>query len=516
MHRWIIAASIGLCLATGALSVLVARPLERAAFAGTAGNTLLLLAVAGLVLGPLLRRAVRRQFDVFEPITLFAAMVLLGYVVPAIMVMRSSDPVWDDWGHRSTGDQAVLLRGALLVTVYAVAGFAVGYHGPVGAWLAHRLPLAPAAWSAPALRSVTTLYVGLGFASLGALVVLLGGFGVLFGNLNNRVQLLTGLNYFLLGGQFIVVAMWLLYANRLRTPGRHPLLDASPVVLLALAVTMASGSKFQVLGVLMVVVIMGHYLVRRVSFARALVLALLGIGLFVGYNLYFREYLIRGYVVLSIHNENDNALEAIWWRFSRDTFIQVQTLMLLVDYFPKDHAFLRGETFASILTAPIPRSLFPGKPESPAGVVSTLVFPDLYARGTSIPPSLVGEAYINFGGFGVFAVMAIFGAFYRTAYAYLRRAPTRPGVVLVYAIVLTLLIHYVRGESFAPTILLLIQLVPTIVALALIRPPRKRGRHEMTPASFRSAMSVPTTSASSGVATVSASKDRSVVTLDAV
>jgi oligosaccharide repeat unit polymerase len=464
----VVICAVVLSLVLGSLIYKLASPLERTSFAGAAGNTLLLILVVALAFGPLVWRIVHKRFDLFEPTTIFAAMILLGYTVPAIMVMRHGDPVWEDWGSRSSGDQAALLRSALIVTLYAVAGFAVGYNGPLGVWVAGRLPLAPSTWSISAFRSISALYIAIGFSSLAILVVLLGGVSVLFGNLNNRVQLLTGLNYFLLGGQFVVVAMWLRYAHLLQRPLRHPMLSGGPLILVALAVTLASGSKFQVLGVLVVVVILGHYLVRRVSFTRGFLLALLGVGLFVGYNLYFREYLIRGYVVLNVHDEGHNAIEAIWWRFSRDTFIQIQTLMLLVDYFPRDHGFLGGQTFASLFTAPIPRSLYPGKPPSPAGVVSTIVFPDLYVRGTSIPPSLVGEAYINFGRIGAFAVMALFGAFYRTAYAYLMRAPKRPAVVLIYAIVATMMIHWIRGESFAPAILIIIQLVPTIIALRAI------------------------------------------------
>ncbi|WP_036829988.1 hypothetical protein, partial [Photobacterium sanctipauli] len=74
-----------------------------------------------------------------------------------------------------------------------------------------------------------------------------------------------------------------------------------------------------------------------------------------------------------------------------------------------------GETYINWLFAPIPRSIYPNKPQG----VGKLNAVENYSRDdTAIPPGVVGESYWNFGVFGVIIVGLFWGVFLKILWSY--------------------------------------------------------------------------------------------------
>lgn len=88
------------------------------------------------------------------------------------------------------------------------------------------------------------------------------------------------------------------------------------------------------------------------------------------------------------------------------------TTAALVDAVPDrvDHAF--GRTYAEVVALPVPRALWPGKPE---GTVRE-VLADLFDEDIGAAFPFYGEAYLNFGWPGALAATAVFGFLLETAW----------------------------------------------------------------------------------------------------
>lgn len=73
----------------------------------------------------------------------------------------------------------------------------------------------------------------------------------------------------------------------------------------------------------------------------------------------------------------------------------------LYESIPDVHPYLFGSSFWGVFLGPIPRSAFPLKPENTQRIVCSILKPGMYLVGGTIPPSLFGDAYLNFGHYGV-------------------------------------------------------------------------------------------------------------------
>lgn len=77
---------------------------------------------------------------------------------------------------------------------------------------------------------------------------------------------------------------------------------------------------------------------------------------------------------------------------------------------PESMPFLHGKTYKMICWIPVPRVLYPARPKF---TVNYLSLADPEVTSSSAPVTAVGEAYINFGWFGIPIVFVILGLVYR-------------------------------------------------------------------------------------------------------
>jgi hypothetical protein len=123
----------------------------------------------------------------------------------------------------------------------------------------------------------------------------------------------------------------------------------------------------------------------------------------------------------------------------------------------------------ALLTIAIPSALYPDKYLTAPGVFTLTIDPDRWVKeGTTLPPGLIGEMYMNFGSAGVLLGLIVFGA----AFGWMRRVARMrardPLIITLYSLAVAMMAHYVRGEAVSPTVLLLIFALPTVTALSLV------------------------------------------------
>ncbi len=95
----------------------------------------------------------------------------------------------------------------------------------------------------------------------------------------------------------------------------------------------------------------------------------------------------------------------------RDPLNYHEFLVAAVEYFPDRHAFLNGATYRRLLVFFLPRRYFHAiKPADPNMTFAEVVDPHSAAALTTIPPTMMGDGYINFWGWPGVLIMAANGA----------------------------------------------------------------------------------------------------------
>lgn len=387
-------------------------------------------------------------------------MIVLGYVGPAYDVLRQSDLFFLRYPSGVHALQDDVVR-ALWMALLATVSFAVGWYAP-------RRPIPAQPYTIRWRPSTITLFgvaytvAGLALFSVGVMVV--GGPSVLLSGLGDRLRLTQGLNY-LFQATVLLVVVSIVWFTWLLTTGRS-LRSVSfwGYTFLAFVVNATQGSKSILFIFLLILAVLYHRLRRPIAGSLALLGGVFTFMALTAYALFAREYLAIG--MLSSLEAFDvasmfNVLRAEFF----GNFIQLQTMIVLVGRVPHDLGYQLGRTYLATVTMPVPRGLWPDKPLPSTGVFTLAFWPDSWLmNGTTLPPGLFGEFYLNFGWVGVAVGAFLFARFGRWLLARHAAAPMDPERVLVYALFVAMCAHYIRGD-FGATVGLLELLLPTLVLL---------------------------------------------------
>lgn len=384
-------------------------------------------------LAPALVGLLRGTLDVFEPVHAYALSKLIYFVVVPLVLLRRDD-------FRLEGiSYAHLLPLTLVYALLALVGFYLGYY-----W--HRAPSpAPERFAATRARFEASR----GWARRWA-VVLLGFFSLLVALwiIIARIPL-SALWIF---GDAAYGTAWeeaqgpqigYLYGAREALPACVLLLIATrrskrwslPSVALLFFVTIffaGSGGRFRVMLAFLGAVIF-FYLERRTR-PRLVQVVLVLLVFF---------YLVIGavgfYRVSTRTISDEFTLDDAWTTFVDGSQIAVSTA-LVVGFVPEKLDYLRGASFFNLLTQPIPRFLWPGKPTE----IAAEIFDSLWPRGTATP--FWSLFYVNFGPPGIVLGMMLFGFVSRRIYDAARTHPGDPFAQVALAVFFPMMIHiYGRG-----------------------------------------------------------------------
>lgn len=223
-----------------------------------------------------------------------------------------------------------------------------------------------------------------------AAIQMYGGLSGYINVLGNRVIEFRGMGWLTTLTSMLLVLNLLYFAIGLLE--RHSRLWWSAYgvhLLIVIAIGLLSGSRSGILSVFAMQAFLVHYLRQRVSVSKALSLGVL-LVLAASVLGVIRDGLKvdEGQLVTGL-SVGDKIFQTAIFNYG------VEPLEILVH---SDGLELElGATFASVFTNPIPRVLWPGKPDT-GGVVFTKVYTgDAWGGASNLTPTFLGEWIINFG-----------------------------------------------------------------------------------------------------------------------
>lgn len=421
--------------------------------------------LAVVTLAPLLggRAATGRPLDALGSPGLFAGLTLLGYLasLPAFLEERDAASVFLAYAYR---DRAGSLEAALALATLGSAAFWAGWW--VGRPQARARPRRSVRWNGRRLQLMVTLYSVLGLAAFSLGVVLIGGPSNLLLAQADRLRVFSGLNFLLYGAQLLPIAWLAVLRRRLEADGDGLTPRFLLLGLLAVSPTLLLGTKVIVIFVIGTSVLLFHQVRRRLRSAVVAVAGAVGLLGALGYDLYFREYLVRKEITSFVLSQLTPAerVNLVLERSVGSQFMQLQNLTVIVDAHDRDLAAEGGRTFLPVFTQLVPRLLYPSKPTTPSGMFALKLRPDLVEAGTTFPPSYLGELYWNAGAPLVFLGMLLLGWGSRRVEWW--RARGDPMASVIGAITVMMMPLLLRGD-FSDTVTAWVTLaVPTWLVLA--------------------------------------------------
>jgi hypothetical protein len=203
---------------------------------------------------------------------------------------------------------------------------------------------------------------------------------------------------------------------------------------------------------------------KKITYYQFLITLFLGFIFLNLYDLLFREYFVIGQIVTI---KGDNIFDIIGEFFQRTLggiFFQIQILTIVVDSIPSKLELQYGNSFIHLFTAMIPSNIWPDKPLPPPGILTIALWPDSwYLRGTTMPPSLIGDFYMNFLEYGVFIGMYFMGLSYNFLYKFMQKSNFSEFSVSIYSLYIALMLFYLRGDFADATVLFSLLSFPIVI-----------------------------------------------------
>lgn len=360
------------------------------------------------------RAAVAASRDIFNPLSCLLFIAFVRYGLQGVLLALGVEPPDGIAGfYQRMGLSASDWLWGHVMALTSLAGVALG-------WLAVRGQSSKPSWLrfsfAPAVRHAALLGMFVGFAALTLFIVKNASLAaVLTGAMRSTtIQEGTGVYYRL---SFMLIAGSILFSGYLME--RNKIRSAYIPVLICVLPLFTLGGRGTAIVPFLAVLLLHWYRRREQKGWPALSFKLAHIVIFVlsfvaaTWVFYFGALYRGGYGVDAL--QLSLSLDGMWQYLWSALFSEFGSLHSLAGAVAVGPGVLGGDTFFGTLSWPFSKFLpIPGR-SAGVYIVETLVGFST-ARRWGLHPSLMGDAYLNFGVFGILIIMPLFGILIRLLY----------------------------------------------------------------------------------------------------
>lgn len=407
----------------------------------------------------------KESFDCFSVGFFFFVIWFAGVIVPLYPFIMSFDGFSQIWNFNFS-NKSLAIRSALIL--YTAALFFV----LLGCYLGRRLQLnMPAAVRCIVSTKIfffrSFVFTAVALLALVIILIALGGLSGLIQGASDRIRAFAGLNgFFLLQNLLLSVSLaWFIRLTRGEKKGLSERVLFWLYFLVGIFVCGLQGQKSTIFIIVLSLIIVRHYRVQRVSLIKGAVLGFVMFVSLMAYHLFKQEFLVSGKFSF-INDEQGVFLSFVNFLAIQFTgnLMQLQTMSVLVDAMPRLLDWQNGTTLLMIVLILIPSGIFPNKPMTAAGVFTGAFWPNMWLReGTTLPPGIFGELYMNFGTLGVLLGGLLLGVLWGWLYGATINNPKSDRALGVYALTVASMLHLFRGELASVALLVASILIPFLL-----------------------------------------------------
>jgi oligosaccharide repeat unit polymerase len=358
---------------------------------------------------------------------------------PTLDMIFGFPAVWDYIGVQPTDDDRALTH---IVVATALASFTAGYFLVLNK---RRYPFSRIHVKQYTLHIKTVLLVWIIFGPIAVYSVLFTGLGVAEGDQNyvkvqtvNNITINTNQNGYILDAQFLLVGLCviLIYQQRFRLRSFLPLFGFFFVR------SFVGGGRWSIVLTTLAVALIYLYHKRKAWPPSAWLF--LGIPIFALFGVLGQDRsFIRGLIDPTLANQMQHTLgDSLLIPFEGPDFANFDTLTILLKFVPAlTHTYTYGVQYLQILTEPIPRIWWHGKP---VGAPIQLFNLNDYANFFGLTRASVGDAWSTGGLIGVIILHIAYGCFFAKTYNWFMRNSNNPVKAMIYICFAALFVQFFR------------------------------------------------------------------------
>jgi|GEM_PF-5939706 len=429
--------------------------------------SLVLLSILLLVLSiPLiyLYRNKITNVDLFEPVIFLNISILIFYFFGFIFFILEKKHFLLSYWNTSVTEFEIhfLINYAIVSIIIAVLAFYVGYYIKIGSLLAKKIPEINDIWITKRVLLIVCLFTFISIVCIVLLRFSVAGWEDIF---LRRGEAFVGKYYLVMGTLLIIPASYLFFIH---AKGRISNLYTYLFISFSIFLLILTGIRTSLLFLLTSLFVIRHYMIRKVRLQWFIVSGSVVLIVLISFTALFREYIFFGHVLADPYQSNTTTVtENIVSRF-RALIILPDILILAIDKFPAVIDFQYGKTLIPLFTSFIPHSIFPEKSPGSAVIFTRAINQNSINHVQTIPPSLLGELYMNLAILGIIIGMFFFGIVSRISYQYLKEHRSNKFAILTHAVFITSLIPILRGGLFGPIIMYVFIIFFVVIAVASI------------------------------------------------
>jgi len=330
-------------------------------------------------------------------------------------------------------NQFTILSIAILWSIFGLLFYYLGFLSNTGTLLSKKIPMMELKVSPKILRLIVVCFTVFAIIAYYLLMQKLGGvmyvifhLGVIRGL---RILAFGGVGYLTIWLDFLVIISFILHIWSIKNHKKSKLIWVHSLIVLLLIGF--CGSRMLILRYILGILIIYNYSYKKLNFKQILYFALCFLILsqtYVAFRYDFRSF--KDWIT-----SFDKILTSIFGDISA-----IRVFARVLQEVPSRYPYLIGKTYLdaliNLLYLPFPRTIFKDKPIilSIGDYVGKTFFPE-YPVG--LPPTILGEAYLNFSYAGIFFEMFLFGIFCKFLTSLSRRYKEKGSV---YVIILALFI----------------------------------------------------------------------------
>lgn len=385
-----------------------------------------------------------KDVDWIAPKSLLFIIMLLGVFLPAYSFLRYEDwfsVVWPFpfFQKNKTVFQAIAIYTSILVL------FFFGYnYGRNRAKYSRTLLIDDGNFV-----RYSTILIAAGLTIFLTILYFIGGIFNLLAGSSDRTREFAGIQGLFLILNILISVSLVWYIRILKE--RRTLFEVALFVLfLAVSIVILSfqGQKSTIFIDISAMAVIYNVRRRKITLPEMLIGSSILFIVLMAYHIYKQEYLVLGRVV-SISSGSQ------FWSSTYDflvqqvfgNFMQLQTMSVLIEGMPTPLPYQYGFTYIAGLLLLIPRALFPTKPLPSTGIFTEAFWPAAWRDlGTTLPPGIFGEAYMNFGPIGAVIAGFIAGVVMGRLHGKYLVDKKNDMALIYYAVMVAAMLHFFRGE----------------------------------------------------------------------
>lgn len=412
----------------------------------------------------------KAKFDWLSPGCIFGVLILMGGLLPVLPFLAEMDGFTKSWSYDFKDKNSAIFFGATIYIFVALIVLFIGNQVKAKKIISKKIKII----CKKRLIIYGSLFTAAAIIAVMQILSVVGGVEGVLEAASDRTRKYAGLSHYLIAINFLVSICYLWY---FRIESNIDIrifekLSFCSYLSISIFVIMILGHKSTIFILLTMMLVTRNRLKSRIKLKNILLfMSILFIVLMI-YQIIKSELWAVGEIV-TIGADGNSVLETFLFYLVENftgNLMQLQNMAVIMEAVPEKLDYQYGLGWLMTLLIFIPSTILENKPLTTPGIYTMAIWPDKWIyEGTTMPPGIFGEAYINFGVVGIIIISVLFSRYWFGTYKNHLAMEADQLKLAKYSLAAATMLHFFRGEIAAVFVAAITIYFPLIFVFKNIR-----------------------------------------------